>query len=193
MFICFNYLHKGFLFVLALIVGTIGRLQAQNGKKELYLPKEIWKVPKGNDFGHTSSKYNLQYRRESDNLAIFWPKSFGLHPENSTDPNIHFNPDSILASSERFYQYYVDSLQFVQPGNSISDKYKVLFIVCDDKDGTAYGGGSEENPKIGILWTPPSRISYAPYGAIAHELGHVFQTFVSTDGGNGFGKCIQNG
>ncbi|QES89116.1 DUF6055 domain-containing protein [Rhizosphaericola mali] len=179
-----------FYIIIFLLIGIRGL--SQFSVKELFIPEKLWKVPEHNNFNDTASKYNRNYMRQSADVAIIWPKNFGLHPELLTDPTKRFNPDSILDASESFYKYYVDTLGFVEKGNSISDKYKILFVVCDDDDGTAYGGGSEENPKIGILWTPTSRISYAPYGAVAHELGHVFQTFVSTDGGVGFTSAGQS-
>jgi hypothetical protein len=50
----------------------------------------------------------------------------------------------------------------------LSDKYKIILFVIGGKEGTAFGGGTDD--KIGMLWTPAARIQKAPYGALAHEL-----------------------
>lgn len=154
--------------------------------KKLVLPFTIWMVPADNNFNDTTSKYNFKYHKESPNLAIFWSRKFGIHPERNTSKEMRFNVDSILSECERFYQFYRDSLHFVQSGHSVSDSTKVILIVFDEDDGTAYGGDSGDSLHIGMLWTPPMRINQYPFGTIAHELGHVFQSFVSADGGVGF-------
>lgn len=167
-------------------------VNAQQLKKQLTLPPKIWMVPEGNNFNDTSSTYNFAYHAESPNIAAFWSKKFGKDPSLNHDPKTYFSIDSILQQCERFYEYYSDTLKFVDRGHSVSDKNKVLIFIFDKDDGTAYGGNSDDSLHVGILWTPPMRISRQPYGAVAHELGHVFQSFVSADGMVGFSTAGQS-
>jgi len=80
-------------------------------------------------------------------------------------------------------------LKFVERGRSVSDTLKALIYVTNSTDGTAYGGGAEN--KVGILWVTPPRINTYPFGAVAHELGHVFQYYVQADGSWGYTSAPQ--
>ncbi|GGH78561.1 hypothetical protein GCM10011379_46650 [Filimonas zeae] len=164
--------------------GTDNISNKTNGGKELYLPAKVWQVPDNNNYNDTSSTYCYQRMVSSDNIALFWAKAFGTRPEQNPDTLKRFEVQTALAECERYYQYYVDTLQFLKKGHSVSDKYKILIYVTDSKEGTAYGGGVED--KIGILWTPAARIHKAPYGALAHELGHSFQYLVHADSAWGY-------
>ena len=171
--------------VAILIVAFVTTQQANSGLKaltevtensevkELYLPSEIWKVPKNNNFKNDTSEFSYLRMKESKNLAIFWAKRFGNDPMANPDTLLRFDVDYILKEGERIYDYYVNDLKFVEKGNSITDKYKCLIFIIDDKGGTAFGGGAED--KVGIFWAPPVRMRKAPFGALAHELGHSFQ------------------
>lgn len=154
-------------------------LSATDGK-ELYLPDEVWRVPDGNNYSDPDSEFSYERMRSSDNIAIFWSREFGPTPASNPDSVGRFELDPLLQEAERFYEYYVDELKFVDRGNSVTDKYKILFYVIGGDGGTAFGGGAEQ--KVGILWAPPSRISRAPFGALAHELGHSFQYLVHANG-----------
>jgi hypothetical protein len=108
-----------------------------------------------------------------------------MNDDPMTNPNEkkRFDVHAALKECERFYNYYVDELKLVEKGNSLTDKYKMLVFVFGGDEGTAFGGGVED--KIGVLWTPATRINKAPYGALAHELGHSFQYIASIDNGHG--------
>ncbi|RNI26837.1 hypothetical protein EFB08_10165 [Rufibacter latericius] len=148
-------------------------------------------MPQGNDYTDNGSEYSFRRMAESENIAVFWTKELGDDPLKHPDVASHFKVEEALEESERFYKFYVDRLKFVEKGNSVTDKYKVLFYIFGGKDGTAYGGGEEQ--KVGILWTPPSRMAKAPYGALAHELGHAFQYLVHADGAWGFSSAPEGG
>lgn len=151
--------------------------------KELYIPKKDT-----NDYNNNNSEYSFQRKVESDNIAIFWSKEFGENPILNTDTAKRFDVHEALKECDRFYNYYVNDLKIVQKGNSLTDKYKVILYVIGGKEQTAFGGG-EEN-KIGMLWTPAVRMHKAPYGALAHELGHAFQYLASADNGRGLRGAI---
>jgi hypothetical protein len=181
------------LFLIALILHTSNQ-QAfsfgytdstkKQGGKELYMPAKTWKVPENNDYTNNNSEYSNQRKAESENIAVYWSKEFGDDPSKNADSTKRFTIDEALKECERFYNYYVNDLKFVEKGHSYTDKYKVLFYVIGGKGGTAFGGGAED--KIGVLWTPAARMNKAPYGALAHELGHSFQYLVHADGAWGF-------
>ena len=149
-------------------------------QKELYLPDTVWMVPNNNNYAIDTSTYCLKHSKESENVAIFWHKDFGDDPMANPDSTKRFNVDELSKECERIYSYYVNDLEFVAQGNSITDKYKALIYIFSGEDGTAYGGG--EDDKVGIFWAPPSRMAKAPFGALAHELGHSFQYLLKADG-----------
>lgn len=151
--------------------------------KQLYVPAKIYRIPENNDYNNNESEYSYKRMIQSDNIAIFWAKEFGDNPTTNTDSTKRFDPNYAIKELERFYSFYVNDLKLVQKGKSISDKYKVLLYVIGGTEGTAFGGGIEN--KVGGLWTPAKRMNKAPYGALAHELGHSFQFLASTDNGGG--------
>ncbi len=153
------------------------------GGKELYLPSKLGQVPENNDFNSNESAYSYKRMVQGDDIAIFWNKEYGDDPMKNPDVNKRFDVKRMLSECERFYDYYVNVLKIVRKGNSISDQYKVIIIVFGGNDNTAYGGG-EEN-KVGVLWTPATRINKEPFGVLAHELGHTFQYLAHADNGTG--------
>ncbi|BAV07227.1 hypothetical protein SAMN05421788_102151 [Filimonas lacunae] len=154
------------------------------GKKLVYIPATVWLVPDSNDYANNESAFSYTRMAESDNIVLFWAKEFGNDPMQNPDTVKRFNPADALKECERFYRFYVNNLHFLVKGKSVSDKYKILIYIIDSKDATAFGGGAED--KVGILWTPPARINKAPYGALAHEMGHCFQYLTHADGAWGF-------
>lgn len=171
-----------FLFIIPL-VSLVALVPAHAQQKELLLPDSIWKVPPGNDFEDNASQYSLQRMVSSPNMAVFWAKEYGDDPVNNPDSTRRFYLEEVLSELERFYDAYVNQLQFVVKGHSVSDRYKALLFVIDGDGGTAFGGGEGD---VGVLWTPPARMNHGPYGALAHELGHSFQYLVHADGSWGF-------
>lgn len=144
--------------------------------KELYIPEDVRNEPGGLS---DTSEYSMSRLRQTENLALFWSKKFGKDPMANPDTLLRFDVDYILKEGERIYQYYVNDLKFVKKGQSISDKYKLVIFIVDSKDATAYGGGMDE--KIGAFWAPPVRMRKAPFGALAHEMGHSFQYILGLD------------
>lgn len=176
--ICFALI---FSLISILIPGTASSQETSlKPAKQRYIPAKVWMVPEGNDFNNTDSEFSYTRMVESDNIAIFWSKEFGPDLSQNPDPALRLNMSEISKECDRFYNFYVDSLDFVSKGKSVTDKYKLLIFVFKGKEGTAFGGGEEH--KIGIAWTPVTRISKAPFGALAHEIGHCFQYLVNADG-----------
>lgn len=151
--------------------------------KELYLPPKVNRVPEKNDYADSASDYSFKRMVESENIAIFWHKEFGADPTTNANERKRFDPKEAIKELERFYDYYVNNLKLVQKGNSLTDKYKMVLYVFSGEGGTAFGGGTDN--KVGMLWTPPGRMSKMPYGTLAHELGHSFQYIMRADYGAG--------
>jgi hypothetical protein len=150
--------------------------------KEIYIPL----ADRGIDFTSKNSKYSNFRKAETPDVVLFWDKFYGDDPTNNPDLSKRFNVKEVLAETQRYYDYYVNVLKFVEKGNSVTDKYKAIVYVTWNEggdNGTAFGGGADN--KIGVFWTPASRISKGPYGVIAHELGHSFQSLVQSDGNAG--------
>jgi len=154
---------------------------AGNGKT-IYLPKKISTVPENNNFEDNNSEYSNKRSVQSTNFVIYWAKEYGDDPLINKDLSKRFDTKRLLEESERFYSYYVNQLKLVRKGKSISDQHKILVLVTGGTEGTAYGWGADN--KVGIFWTPASRINKEPYGVVAHELGHVFQFFANCDHNN---------
>ena len=152
-------------------------------EKELYIPKEVYRVPENNDYTDNESDYSFERMAESDNFVLFWHKEYGKDPSVNENENKTFDVDSVLALSEIVYDTYVNDLKIVEKGNSVTDNHKLLIYVFGGDEGTAFGGGEED--KIGILWTNATRINKAPYGVIAHEIAHSFQYLSRADAGTG--------
>lgn len=173
---------------LLLAFGLQFSVHAKTGKT-LYLPKKINTIPENNDFSNNNSEYSNKRSLESDNFIVYWSKEYGDDPLLNPDLKKRFDTKKLLEQSERFFAYYTNVLKVVRKGKSVSDKHKILFLVTGGTDNTAYAWGAED--KVGILWTPASRINKEPYGVIAHELGHVFQFFANVDHDKvGFGGPI---
>ncbi len=171
------------LLIVALLFSRLFSIWAQNkSTKTRLIPEKIWRIPKGNNFEDAESEYSYSRMAESDNLVMFWHKSYGNNPMENSDSNKRFDADKAMAECERFYNYYVNDLRLVQKGASHTDNYKLLIFVIGGDENTAFGGGSED---VGILWTPAVRINKAPYGALAHEIGHSFQYLSARDSGTG--------
>ena len=154
------------------------------GGKELLLPPDIYRVPKDNDFNHPDSEFCFQRSKSTDNFVLFWAKEYGTDPRTNAIVNRRFDADAFLKECDRFYDYYVHTLKWVDPEKSYATKYKFLLFVLGGDDGTAFGGTVGD--KIGAFWTPATRINRPPYGVAAHELGHSFQALLRADGARSF-------
>jgi len=151
----------------------------QTAPKELFIPDTVYMVPYYNDYKQDTSEYSFSRMKETPNFALFWAKEYGTNPMENPDSTKRFNVDELLNEGERIYNYYVNDLKFVEKGNSLTDKYKMLIYIYGGEGGTAFGGG--EANKVGIFWAPAIRMTKAPFGALAHEMGHSFQYLLSAD------------
>lgn len=180
-----NVFAKSVVLAITVLLGTsvVGQAGGKLPLKELLIPAKVYRIPENNNYHSDTSEYNFTRSLQGDNIAIFWHREFGQDPTKNPVENKRFDPKEALKECERFYDYYVNDLKLVQKGKSLTDQYKMILYVINGPGGTAFGGGTDN--KIGMLWTPAARMSKAPYGALAHELGHSFQYMIRADNGRG--------
>jgi hypothetical protein len=183
--------HQSFqkIFVIATLLcfsasGALTFGQTNTIGKEVFLPTDIYSVPNGNDFNNPDSEFSYQRSKSTDNFVLFWAKEYGTDPMTNAVANRRFDVDDILKECDRFYDYYVNTLKWVDKEKSYATKYKFLIFVIGGSGGTAFGGTVGE--KVGAFWTPATRVNRPPYGVVAHELGHSFQALVRADGAASF-------
>ncbi len=157
--------------------------QAAQAVKKLVIPDRVSRVPDDNDYDDVDSDYCFERMVEGDNVAIFWHKEYGDDPRTNPDQRKRFDVQAMLSECERFYDFYVQELEVVRQGESISDNHKLLIYVFGGNGGTAFGGGIGDT--VAALWTPAVRVNRAPYGVLAHEMGHSFQFMSRIDSGTG--------
>lgn len=153
------------------------------GEKEVYIPGKVFRTPDNNNYLSDTSEFSFSRMAESKNIVVFWAKEFGKDPMQNPNEQKRFNVSNALEELERIYDYYVNQLKLVVRGNSLTDQYKMVLYVIGGEGATAFGGGADN--KIGMLWTPAARMNKAPYGALAHELGHSFQFMIRADNKRG--------
>src|SRR6478609_528565 len=173
---------------IALLCSLSGALAASDQTnatgKEVLLPPDIYRVTKDNNFNNPDSEFCFQRSKSTDNFVLFWAKEYGADPLTNAIANRRFDAAAFLQECDRFYDYYVRTLKWVDPEKSYATKYKFLLFVLGGNEGTAFGGTVGD--KIGAFWTPATRINRAPYGVAAHELGHSFQALLHADGAGSF-------
>lgn len=184
------------LFLLALFTIALGCTSSNNPTsnpdsdpplgdvKETYFPKSVWNVAENNDYQSTNSQFNNHRMATTNNLVAFWEAGFGSDPNTCANTNYRFPLSDMIQETDKMFVFYRDVLKFVEKGNSLTDKYRMMLYIYYNDDGTLYGGGAED--KVGIAWISPGRVKYAPYGGMAHELGHSFQYMVAADGNWGY-------
>lgn len=174
-------MNKIYLPLLLIVLFWFGSVvQARSAKKEIFIPK---KTLKENKFNQPDGEFNYDHMAESENLVLFWAKSFGKDPTTYSDKSKRFYPEEILREGERFYNFYAHKLKFVDRKKSFSSRYKMIIWMHNDDKTTAYGWGDEG---VGMMWMRPCRTQSYPYCPLAHEMGHSFQYMVGADGARSF-------
>ncbi len=146
--------------------------------KEVYIPKELI----NNDFTKSTSTWCWERSKSSTNWIVFWEKGFGTDPSSINETNMRVDIEDLLKKAELFYDENVNKLKFVIPGQSNTDKYRMMIFLKYQTEWLATGSGYDD--VIGALWVNPSTCQ--PVGStIAHEVGHCFQYQVYCDNKTG--------
>lgn len=177
-------MNRNNLLLLLFVLSFFGETaQAKSVAKEILIPQ---KSLKENKFNQPDGQFSYDYMAESENLVLFWAKSFGKDPTQYADKSKRFFPKEILREGERIYDYYIDKLKFADRRKSYSSRYKMILWMYNDDETTAYGWGDEG---VGMMWFRPCRIQSYPYCPLAHEMGHSFQYMIGADGARSFSGC----
>lgn len=147
--------------------------------KAVYLAHDLDSI----DFNNPDSKWSFSRMASTENIVVFWAKPFGDNLAaapalEGQDMTVDLN--NILNKLERFYRFYRNDLGWVKPDSTLADKYKMMLMIDYSLEGTAYGGDYDQT--IGALWCTPSRLKDPTLNCVAHELGHSFQSQISSDG-----------
>lgn len=159
--------------------------------KRVYTPS--WMMGNVNDPNNT---WSLVRSKQSDNWIVFWEPGYGEDPSVLADGNYRINIDGLLATAEKAFVFYADSLKFIKRGKSKTDDYKMVIRLRYTRDWEASGSGVDD--LIGLL-TLTAWSGQVGGHTMAHEVGHCFQYQVHCDNGNqngwvyGFGANASGG
>jgi hypothetical protein len=174
----------------ALLNSSISSLNSLVNKR-VYTPS--WMMGNVNDPNNT---WSLVRSKQSDNWIVFWEPGYGEDPSVLADGNYRINIDGLLATAEKAFVFYADSLKFIKRGKSKTDDYKMVIRLRYTRDWEASGSGVDD--LIGLL-TLTAWSAQVGGHTMAHEVGHCFQYQVHCDNGNqngwmyGFGANTSGG
>ncbi len=171
-------MHKLFItFVSALLLFlNNNKLLAQ---KAVYIPTFITDAKM--DLNDPASQWSYSRSKQSDNIILFWEAGFGADPSTATGV-YKVDINQLMANAEKCYTYYIDSIQFVSKGTSVTDKYKLMIFLLHSTEWAAYGSGQDD--KVGSLHVNPAAANIKT--VVAHEIGHCFQYITGCDTKGGF-------
>ncbi|MEI7503700.1 MAG: DUF6055 domain-containing protein, partial [Paludibacter sp.] len=114
--------------------------------KQIYVP--TWMM---GDVSIPTNNWSMERSKQSKNWILFWELGFGDTPGTIVD--------DCLALAEKSFNFYSDSLKFIQKGSSKTDTYKMIIRLRYSVDWEA--SGSEVDNTIGLLtltsWALTSR------------------------------------
>lgn len=139
--------------------------------------------------GNINDKNNAWYigrTRQTKNWILFWEKGYGDNPKTFSCGNYTLDIDEVLARADKAFEFYTDSLKYINRETSKTSKYKmVIRLRYEPTEWEASGSGVDN--LIGLLtltpWATPSR----NWQTLYHEIGHCFQYQVHCDNNNSNG------
>jgi hypothetical protein len=147
-----------------------------NAEKKVLVVSSI----KSMNLNSASSQWCWQRSRQTSDFVVFWEKDFGADPVKSAKHSV--DVDALLATAEKAYAMYRDSLGFVVKGTSHTDSLKMIIFLYYTDTWMAYGSGEDE--MIGTLQVNYAAASKDETSTVAHEVGHCFQYQVQCDKNN---------
>ena len=121
--------------------------------------------------------------KQSEHFIIFWAKEYeeygDILPSDKSQGRYRVDIDALLAWAEKCFEYYTETLKFVDhgKGKSYTDKYKMIIQLNRSTTWKAEGFGVDD--VIGLLTVSPDAAN--DYPTLAHEIGHIFQYQVYCD------------
>jgi len=140
--------------------------------KKIYVPG--WML---GDVYNPANNWSIERSKQSKNWILFWEPGFGDNPGTAVD--------DCLAVAERAFDYYADSLKFIQRGASQTDTYKMIIRLLYSTGWEASGSGVDNT--IGLLTLTPWAMSSRGGQTVAHEVAHCFQYQVHCDNNDNSG------
>lgn len=146
------------------------------------------------DVDDPDNTYYIGRTRQSKNWVLFWEKGYGENPKSFTCGSYTIDVDELLEHAEIAFDFYTDSLKFIEPGRSKTDTYKmVIRLRYEPTEWEASGSGVDD--LIGLLTLTPWAATSRNWQTLYHEIGHCFQYQVHCDNGdqNGWMYAPGNG
>lgn len=119
---------------------------------------------------------------QSANFTIIWGDSVGLDPTKASNPDLRFNPVSVLDTMEVIYQRF-KNLGFANEsaGTKLS-QYKipiVMYGTYGPSGPQGWANGGDVDGIIGAFWIHPKGVQDGH--VVAHELVHSLQMQINID------------
>lgn len=145
---------------------------------KIYIPSDM----RSHGFLDSSKQWYFGRSAQSEHFIIFWEKDYGEYGETTpAEAQDRFNVDidDLLSWAEECFDYYCNTLKFVDHGNgkSYTDKYKMHIRLVHSTEWKAEGFGVDD--VIGVLAVNPDAAK--DRSTLAHEIGHIFQYQVYCD------------
>lgn len=106
----FNFTIYKFLIYVLFLLGSY-HTEAQ---KTVYIPSFITNT--GMDLNDNNSQWSYRRSIETDDLVVFWEPGFGNDPAIAPNP-FRIDMESLIATSEKSFSFFVDSLKFAIKGS----------------------------------------------------------------------------
>lgn len=122
------------------------------------------------------SQFSWDKTRQSANFILIWGNTVGLDPSTYFDPNLQFNPTSVLDTMEFIYTSF-KQLGFMDdsPGTNLG-KYKIPIVIYGTwgaNGAQGFANGGDADGVIGAFWVHPNGIHDGK--VVAHEFTHSMQ------------------
>lgn len=145
---------------------------------KIYVPSD----QKSHGFLDSSKQWFFGRSAQSEHFILFWEKDYGEYgdttPKDAPKP-FTVDVDALLDWAEKCFDYYCNTLRFVDhgQGKSYTDKYKMHIRLVHSTTWKAEGFGVDD--VIGVLAVNPD--AAVDKSTLAHEIGHIFQYQVYCD------------
>lgn len=150
-------------------------LTFEQKEKEFYIP-EGTAGQSTTDFQNPTSRYNIYYMLEGENINMFWDKSLGIVPTR-------FDGKKALEEADKTFRFLKNEVGFASKLSDTANKYKFLIFIQGENTGTAYALPMKG---VGMIFLGPNHLEESEqknrYGIYYHEMCHCFQFTASQDG-----------